>query len=90
MTSEGQKVNPEFEDADVDMPIVAINDLSKDDTEVTFRRSQSELVDVETGRKSRFIKKRGVYFMNMYYKKDQCHDDCDCERQPGFTRPGTP
>ena len=90
LTSEGQKVIPEFEDADVDMPIVAVNDLSKDDTEVTFRHSQSELVDVETGRKSRFIKKRGVYFMKMYYKKDQCHDDCDCERQPGFTRPGTP
>ena len=52
MTSERQKVIPEFEDADVDMLVVAVNDLSKDDTEVTFRHSQSKLVDVETGRKS--------------------------------------
>ena len=85
MTSEGQVISPEFEDADVDMPIVAVNDISKEDTEVVFRQDQSELVDIETGRKSRFIKKRGVYFMKVYYKRDQCHDE-----QPGFTRPRAP
>ena len=89
-TSEGLDVAPEFEDADVDMPIIAVSDISHNDTEVVFRQDTSELVDGETGRSSRFIKKRGVYFMKMYYKKDQCSDECDCGPQPGFTRPGTP
>ena len=74
MTSEGQDVSPELDHADVEMPIVAVNDISHEDTEVVFRQDNSELVDVETGRRSRFLKKRGVYFMKMFYKKDQCQD----------------
>ena len=81
---------PEFEDADVDLPIVAVNDLSKEDTEVIFRHDDSELVNVENGRTSRFTKKRGVYFMKLYYRKNQCHEECECEPQPDFHRPGAP
>ena len=90
VTLEGQSVIPEFEDADVDLPIVAVNDLSKEDTEVIFRHDDSELVNVENGRKSRFTKKRGVYFMKLYYRKNQCHEECGCELQPDFHRPGAP
>ena len=91
LTSEGQDVSPELEDADVEMPIVAVNDISLDDTEVIFRQDNSELVDMDTGRRSQFIKKRGVYFMKMFYKKNQCHDECACEQQqPGLTWPGAP
>ena len=89
-TSEGQKISPDFEDTDVEMPIVAVNDISKEDLEVTFRQEQSELMDSSTGRKSKFVKKKGVYFMKMFYKKHQCDDDCDHVEQPSFTRPGTP
>ena len=86
-TSEGQDVTPMFEDADVDMPIIAVSDLSRENTEIVFRQKDSELVDVPTGRKSRFAKQRGVYFMKMYYKKNQCIDNCECEH-PDFIRPG--
>ena len=72
------------------MPIIAVNDLSLDDAEVIFRQDAGELVDGATGRRSKFIKKRGVCFMKMYYKKDQCGDDCDCPSDSGFTRPGAP
>ena len=89
-TSEGQTVVPKFEDTDVEMPIIAVNDLSLDDAEVIFRQDSGELIDGATGRRSQFIKKRGVCFMKMYYKKDQCSDDCDCPSDSGFTRPGAP
>ena len=89
-TVEGQKLSPSFEDADVDMPIVAVNDISHNDSEVVFRQQDSELVDGETGRRSKFTKRRGVYFMKLFYKKGQCANDCKCEEQPVFGRPGTP
>ena len=79
---------PNFEDTDVDMPIIAVNDISQEDTEVIFRKGNSEMVDVRSGRKSRFAKQRGVYFMKVYYEKNQC--TCDDGVESGFTRPGTP
>ena len=89
-TVEGQVLCPRFEDADVDMPIVAVNDISQKDSEVIFRQDDSELVDGETGRRSKFTKRKGVYFMKMFYKKGQCMDDGDGLEELGFTRPGTP
>ena len=91
MTAEGQEIKPDFEDTDVEMPIVAVTDISKEDLEVSFRQDQSELVSADTGRRSKFMKRRGVDFMKIYHKKDQCQKSgCDCEQQPSFTRPGTP
>ena len=90
LSKEGQAISAEFEDVDVDMPIIAVNDLSKEATEVIFRQENSELVDVGTGRRSRFTKKRGVYFMKMFYKKNQCHDQCDHDQDMDFHRPGNP
>lgn len=52
-TSEGQDVSPDFEDTDVDMPIIAVNDISHDDMEVIFRQDNGELIDGSTGRSSR-------------------------------------
>ena len=89
-TSEGQVVEPNFEDVDVDMPIVAVNDLSQENTEVIFRKGSSELLDIHTGRRSRFAKQRGVYFMKIYYKKGQDAGQHDDEQSLGFTRPGAP
>ena len=89
-TVEGQELSPTFEDADVDMPIIAVNDISHNDSEVIFRQEHSELVDGEAGRRSKFTKRKRVYFMKMFYKKGQCMDDCNCGDEPGFGRPGTP
>ena len=89
-TVEGQELCPNFEDADVDMPIIAVNDISHNDSEIIFRQKDSELVDGETGRRSKFTKRKGVYFMKMFYKKGQCMDDCNGCEEPVFARPGTP
>ena len=89
-TAEGQIICPKFEDTDVEMPILAVNDISGDDKEVIFRQSRSELVDGNTGTRSRFVKKKGVHFVKMYYQKNQCLDDCGCDTKPVFGRPGMP
>ena len=69
---------------------MAVNDISGDDKEVIFRQSRSELVDGNTGTRSRFVKKKGVHVVKMYYKKNQCLDDCGCDTKPVFGRPGMP
>lgn len=69
VTREGMFVDPEFEDVDVDIPIIAVNDLSKEDTEVVFRHNDNELVNVADGRTSKFVKRRGVCFMKIFYQK---------------------
>ena len=93
-TAEGNAIQPNFEDADVDMPILAVTDISQngvDGTETRFRTHGGEIIDLTTQNKSAFIRRRGVYFIKMFYKPDQCPDDCHCDSgSSGFTRPGTP
>ena len=89
-TSEGQIICPKFEDTDVEMPILAVNDISHDDMEVTFKQDRGELVSGNTGKRSKFVKRKGVHFMKMYYQKEQCMDNCECDGQPSFGRPGKP
>ena len=93
-TAEGNAIQPNFEDADVDMPIIAVTDISQngiDGTETRFRTHGGEMIDLTTRNKSSFIRRRGVYFIKMFYKPDQCSDDCHCESgSSGFARPGTP
>ena len=43
MTTEGQEIAPDFEDTDVEMPIIAVNDISKEDLEVTFAEATANL-----------------------------------------------
>ena len=95
LTAEGNMLNPEFEDADVDMPIVAVTDISKNGsngTEVRFRNNGGDVLDVTTQRKSAFVRRRGVYFMKLFYKKTQCHSQNahDHVVNRDFHRPGTP
>ena len=93
-TSEGHVISPTFEDADVEMPIVAITDIATnghDGTETLFRCNGGEIVDFETRNKSNFIRRNGVYFMKMYYKTDQCSSSCNhSEPESDFIRPGNP
>ena len=94
MTSEGNPIQPNFEDADVDMPIVAVSDISENGPagfETRFRTDDGEIIDINTRKKSSFIRRRGVYFMKMFYKPNQCADDCECDaNEPDFTRQGKP
>ena len=91
ITAEGNSLTPEFEDADVDMPIVAVTDISRNGkagTEVCFRNNGGDILDVTTQKRSAFVRRRGVYFMKLFYKKNQCSKPNAIDRD--FTRPGKP
>ena len=72
------------------MPILAVNDISTEAMEVIFKQDLGELVNGSTSKRSRFVKKKGVHVVYMYYKKDQCLDNCGCDEQPVVGQPGTP
>ena len=78
----------------MDMPIIAVTDISQNGVngaETRFRTHGGEIIDLSTRKKSAFIRKRGVYFIKMFYKPDQSLNDSHCDvESPDFTRPGTP
>ena len=71
-----------FEDADVDMPILAVTELATNGdlgSDVVFRRCDGAMVDVKTDATSKFIRQKGVYFMKIYVPKNK----------PDFIQPGS-
>ena len=86
LSAEGNEINPTFEDADVDMPILSVAELSTngiDGSSVIFRNQDGVLTDLNSNAASRFVKRKGVYFMKLYVPKDKVG-------QMDFHRPGTP
>ena len=61
-----------FYEAPVEMPILAVAELSKEGelgSEVQFRMRDGFITDSLTGRRVQFVKRKGVYFMKLYFKK---------------------
>ena len=84
LSVEGNKISQTFEDADVDMPIMAVTELSangKLGSQVVFNERDGRIVDQQTQATSKFYKRRGVYFMKLYILKDKSSD-------MDFHRPG--
>ena len=84
LSAEGNKVSQTFEDADVDMPIMAVTELSANGelgSQVVFNEQDGSVVDQQTQATSKFYKRRGVYFMKLYVLKDKSND-------MDFHRPG--
>ena len=68
-SAEGNRITQTFEDADVDMPIMAVTELSENGalgSDIVFRKTDGAMVDVESDKTSRFIRRKGVYFMKIY------------------------
>ena len=87
-TQDGQKVNRVFYEADVEMPILAVSELSQEGrsgSEVSLRRRDGYLEDLQTGQCQPFVKRRGVYFMKMLVRKS-----CASGAESGFARQSTP
>ena len=92
MTAEGNPIEQEFEDIDVDMPILAVTCLAANGekgSQVIFRKQDGEIVDLSNNRSSNFVKRRGVYFIKLFIKKDQPSKSIVKKKKPDFTRPGT-
>ena len=86
-TSEGHKTCASFIDANVEMPILSVAQICEggaEGSEAFFRKKDGFIQDRSTGLKSRFIKRKGVYFMKLYVPKDQQ------KANQGFVRPGNP
>ena len=82
MTQEGNIINQTFEDTDVDMPILAVTELAANGTQgsdVIFRQHDGSIVELEEDATSRFVRRKGVYFIKVYTPNDN---------MSGFTRQG--
>ena len=83
-SAEGNRITQTFEDADVDMPIMAVTELSENGalgSDIVFRKTDGAMVDVESDKTSRFIRRKGVYFMKIFVPKSQ-------KNNSDFTQPG--
>ena len=79
-TRDGHATTRVFYEAPVDMPILAVSEVAKEGelgSEIKFRAKDGLMVDNLTGRRTHFVKRKGVYFMRMYVRKSSS----------GFTRP---
>ena len=84
LSVEGNQISQTFEDADVDMPIMAVTELSSNGklgSQVVFNERDGHVMDQQTQATSKFYKRRGVYFMKLYILKDKSSD-------MDFHRPG--
>ena len=76
-----------FYEADVEMPILAVTELSREGelgTEVNLRHNGGEIYDISTGRRSEVVKRMGVYFTRIYFPKSSHSEPLN--EQP-FVRP---
>ena len=82
LSSEGNILTQTFEDADVDMPIMAVTELASNGelgSDVVFRKHDGAITDVQTQATSKFVRRKGVYFMKIFTPKNH---------RSGFKRPG--
>ena len=61
-----------FYEAPVEMPILAVTELAREGelgSEVRFRQKDGVIIDTLTGKRCQFVKRKGVYFMRLYFPK---------------------
>ena len=87
-TQDGAPVRRVFYDANVEMPILAVSELSKEGltgSDVRLQQRGGYIRDLTTGTRQQIVKRRGVYFTKMYIRKHGRHTV-----DSGFARPVLP
>ena len=82
----GSSVARVYYDADVEMPILAVSELSKEGqcgSEVRLRQKDGYIRDLHTRIDQPVVKRRGVYFTKLFIRRPR-------NPESGFIRPGTP
>ena len=77
MTQEGNIINQTFEDADVDMLIIAMTSLAAhglQGSDIIFRQHGGSILDIEKDATSRFGRRKGVYFIKVFTPNDNMSD----------------
>ena len=72
LNRDGTKTARVFYEADVEMPILAVTELTQEGdqgSEVRFRRKDGFIEDNLTGRREHFVKWKGVYFVKVFVPK---------------------
>ena len=89
-TAEGHRTKTTFHNAKVDMPILSVAQMcAKDEIDVKFNKKGGNIINVATGKTTRFVKRLGVYFLKLRVEKPVA-DQKGKSRDMGFVRPGTP
>jgi hypothetical protein len=71
-TRDGGSVDRVFYDTNVEMPILAVSEISREGvsgSEVRLRQKDGYIRDLHTGRTQPIVKRRGVYFTKMFIRK---------------------
>ena len=87
MNPDGTQRTRIFYEADVDMPILSVAEISQEGSqgsEVSFRKRNGFIEDVHSGQRMHFIKRKGVYFIRLRVPKN---GKLTHEPETGFTRP---
>ena len=74
-----------YYEAPVEMPILSIAEISQEGNQgssTMFRQKNGYVEDNETLMRQHFVKRKGVYFMNLFVKRRPAPE--------GFGRPGSP
>ena len=83
LRQDGTPITRRFYDADVEMPILSVAELSREGecgSDVRFRRRDGYIEDLASGHKEYFVKRKGVYFTKLYIPKSELNST-------GFPRP---
>ena len=83
---DGTSVDRTFYQANVDMPILAVAELSQEGSrgsEVRFYKNHGTAIDNASGERQHFVKRSGVYLVKIYVRKHESNGS-----ESGFIRPG--
>ena len=83
LTAEGHANATTFVDAKVDMPIISVAKVVEDGGRIIFNKKGGTII-APSGETSRFIKRRGVYFLKLMVQRTVA-----LPANAGFVRPGS-
>ena len=82
-TELGLKCGITFQCADVDTPVLSTKLLAQTGHEVTYRKDCGDILDLKTGKRTKFVLRGGVHYIKLNIRPP-----CDAEKDPSFVRPG--
>ena len=82
-TELGLKCGITFQCADVDTPVLSTKLLAQTGHEVTYRKDCGDILDLKTGKRTKFVLRGGVYYIELKIRPLVMP-----KTDPSFVRPG--
>ncbi len=80
--SQGSKLNVKWQVTQVHKPFLAVSKLTDAGFDCSFNRSGGSISNQKTGARTKMLRERGLYYVNMWVPKSKTSP-----RDGGFTRP---